>query len=185
MLFSLAYCWIIAWFLSWSSRAKSSLSKDSIVFLFNRFLSCIFLFSFGLNKFSKKYIWKILQVTQFRSCTLSSTIYIFTKSPSLSLLPKVCTKLKKFIAVSLKASSSLFVKLLQTLRLNLMFARVILLSVLVICLVSNKIFSNFLSHQFLKNQIKNISFRFNVEYAPSVHSALARGICISNYEQIF
>ena len=185
MLFSLAYCWIVASFVSWSSRTKSSLNNVSIVFLFNRFLSCILLFSFGSNKFSKKYIWKIPQVTKFRSCTLSSTIYIFTKSPSLSLLPKACTKWKKFIAVSLKTSSSFFVKFLQALKLNLIFARVILLSVLVICLVSSKIFSNFLSHQFLKNQIKNISFRFNVEYAPSVHSALARGICISNYEQIF
>ena len=67
MLFSLTYCWIVTSFLSWSSRTTSLLSKVSIVLWFNRFLFCILLFLFGLNKLSKKYIWKIPQVTELRS----------------------------------------------------------------------------------------------------------------------
>ena len=98
MLFSLAYCWILASFVAWSSRTKSSLSKVSIVLLLSRFLFCILLFSFRLNKFSKKYILKIPQVMELRSWTLSSTIHIFTKSHSLSLLPEACTKWKKIVA---------------------------------------------------------------------------------------
>ena len=81
------------------------------------------------------------QVTELRSCTLSSIIHIFTKSRSLSLLPKGWIKWKKLLAVLLKASSSFFDKFLQAIRLNLIFTRVILLSVLVFCSVPNKIFS--------------------------------------------
>ena len=91
------------------------------------------------------------QVTELRSCTLSSTIHIFTKSRSLSLLPKPWIKWKKLLAVSRKASSSFLDKFLQALRLNLIFTRVILLSILVICSVPNKIFSiTFLSSWIIK-----------------------------------
>ena len=76
-----------------------------------------------------------------RSCTLSSIIHIFTKSRSLSFLPKGWIKWKKLLAVLLKASSSFLDKFLQAIRLNLIFTRVILLSALVFCSVPNKIFS--------------------------------------------
>ena len=65
---------------------------------------------------------------------------MFTKLHSLSSLPKACTKWKKFVAVLLKASSPFLVKFLQAWRLNLIFTRVILLSVLVIWSIPNKIF---------------------------------------------
>ena len=91
------------------------------------------------------------QVTELRSCTLSSSIHIFTKSRSLILLPKAWTKWKKLLSVSLKESSSFLNKFLQALRLNLIFTSVILLSVLVICSVPNKVFSiTFLSSWIIK-----------------------------------
>ena len=121
-------------------KRKSSFSKVSLVLLFSRSLSCILLFLLGLNKLLYKYIWKIPQVTELRSCTLSSTIHIFTKSRGLNLLPKAYTKWKNFVAISLKTSSSFLVKFLQGLRLNIIFTRVFLLSVLVICSVPNKTF---------------------------------------------
>ena len=157
-------------------------------------MSCILLFSLALNRLQRKYIWKILQVTELKSCTLSSTIHIFTKSRSLSLLPKASTKWKKLVAVLLKESSFFLVKLLKALRLNLIFTRVILPSVLVNCSVQNKIFSiHFLSSWIIKffkpsspkESKKKMSPKFNVEYAPPVRSALARGVCISSYERIF
>ena len=80
------------------------------------------------------------QVTEFRSWTLSSNVQIFIKSRSLNLLPKAWTKWKKLLAVSLKTSSPFFDKFLQAFRLNLILS-VILLSVLVICSVTNSIFS--------------------------------------------
>ena len=80
------------------------------------------------------------QVTKLRSCTLCSTIHIFTKSRSLRLFPKDCKKQKKSRAVSLRLSSSFLDKFLQAFKLNLIFARVILLSVLVNCSVPNSIF---------------------------------------------
>ena len=147
MLFLLAYCLVVSSFLTFSLRTKSLLSKVSTILFFSRFWSCILLFSFGLNKLSSKYIWKIPKVTKLRSCTFSSTIHIFTKS--CSWLLKASTKWKK--AVSIKASSSFFVKFLQALRLNLIFTRVILLLVWVICSVPNKIFSiTFLSPWIVK-----------------------------------
>ena len=79
MLLLLTYCLIVASVVSWSSRTKSSFIKVYIVLLLSLALSCILLFSFGLNKLSKKYSWKILQVTKSRFCTLSSTIHVFTK----------------------------------------------------------------------------------------------------------
>ena len=102
--FLLAYCLIVSSFVFWWSRTKSSFSKVSIVLLLSRALFCILLVLSGLNKLSQKCTWKI--VTELRSCTLSSTIDIFTKSRSLSLLPKAWIKWKKIVDVSLKASSS-------------------------------------------------------------------------------
>ena len=72
---------------------------------------------------------------------LPSTIHIFTKSLSLSLLPKAWIKWKKLVAVSLKESSSFFDKFLQALRLNLIFTSVILSSVLFVWSVPKRIFS--------------------------------------------
>ena len=72
------------------------------------------------------------QVTESRSCILSSTIHIFTKLRSLSLLPKAWTKWKKLRAVLPKPSSSFLDKFLQALRLKHILQRVILLLVLVI-----------------------------------------------------
>ena len=100
------YCLIISSFVDWSSRSNNSLSKSYFVFLLSCFLSCIWLFWSGLNKLSLKNIWNNPHVTESRSSTLSSTIHIFTKSLSLSLLPKPWIKWKKLVAVSLKASSS-------------------------------------------------------------------------------
>ena len=91
------------------------------------------------------------RVTKSTSCTLSSAIHIFTKSCSMSLLPKACIKWKKLITVFLKASSSFLDKFFQALRLNLIFTRAVLWSVLVIRSVPNKIFSiTFLSSWIIK-----------------------------------
>ena len=59
----------------------------------------------------------------------------------LSLLWKTWTKWKNLLVMSLKASSSFLDKFLQALRLNLIFTRVVLLLVLVICSVPSKVFS--------------------------------------------
>ena len=49
---SWAYCLIVCSFLSWLLRIKCSLSNVSIIFLLSLALSCILLFSSGLNKLS-------------------------------------------------------------------------------------------------------------------------------------
>ena len=148
-----ACCSFISSFVFWSLRTNNSLSKISTVFLLSGFLFCILLFWSALNKLSEiwKYIWNIPHVTQSRSCTLSSTIHIFTKSLSLSFLPKAWIKWKKIVAESLKASSSFFDKFLQALRLNLIFTSVTLSSAFYIWLVPKRIFSiNFLLSWIIK-----------------------------------
>ena len=93
----------------------------------------------------------MLQVTESRSCILSSTIHIFIKLRSLSLLPKAWTKWKKLWAVLLKPSSPFLDEFLQALRLKRILQRVILLSVLAIFSTPNKIFSiTFLSSCMIK-----------------------------------
>ena len=67
-----------------------------------------------------------------RSCNLSSTIQIFTKFLSLSLIPKAWTKRKKFLVVSLRESISSLDNVLHVPKLKRILQRAILLSVLVI-----------------------------------------------------
>ena len=76
-----------------------------------------------------------------RSCNLSSTIQIFTKFLSLSLIAKAKTKWNKFLAVLLKESISWFEKFLHAPKLKRILQRVILLSVLVIFSTPRSIFS--------------------------------------------
>ena len=137
----------------------------------------------------------MLQVTESRSCTLSSAIHIFIKSCSMSLLPKAWIKWKKLVAVSLKTSSSFLDNFLQALRLNLIFTRA------VFCYqcchpfsTKQDFFNNFLiildnkMFQTIKTKrIKwqNVCFWLNIKHAPPLSSPLAGAVSICYDKWIF
>ena len=93
----------------------------------------------------------------------------------------------------LRLSSSLLDKFLQAFKLNLIFTRVILLSVLVNCSVLISIFSiTFLSSCIVKLfrpltpnlSKKKMCFWFNSEYAPLVRTFFVRAVSICYQEDI-
>ena len=124
-------------------------------------------FRWGWTNYHINNIWKIPQIIEFKSCTLTFTIQIFTKFLSLSLMPKASMKQKKFVVVSLRESSSTFDKFLSALRLNRILQKVILFSVLVTFSVPDSTFSTIFWSSYSmkcfspskpKESKKNISF---------------------------
>ena len=107
MLFSLAYCLIVASFFSWSSRTKSLLSKVSIAPLFKSFLILHPDFFVRIKQVVVKLYLKY--ATGHRIEVLYSIFhdpYIY-KIMEFEFAAKAWIKWKKLLAVSLKASKCL------------------------------------------------------------------------------